>query len=279
MMDLCEETLLRRKGRRMFVINQNIFGDSDADAQAFLTVTGITDSTISNAINTLVLGLKANNLLTKMLAVYPFVGGTATTHKYNLKDPRDLDAAFRLGFNGGITHSGTGALPNGSTGYANTFLNQVSQSLTNSNHFSVYYRNNTTGVRTDGAYKASAPSAWWQMSLKDTTYTFMYGSLAQPIGVSISDTRGLFTLSRQSSTNLRSFRNDGFLANTTSTKSVTNSVTVYLFARHYEGLSYGEYFNNKECAFASLGTGLDDTDVSKLYTLVQAFQTTLGRQV
>ena len=31
-----------------------------------------------------------------MKAIYPFVGGTATTHKFNLKDPADINAAFRL---------------------------------------------------------------------------------------------------------------------------------------------------------------------------------------
>jgi hypothetical protein len=35
----------------------------------------------------------------------------------------------------------------------------------------------------------------------------------------------------------------------------------------------------REQAFASLGTGLTDAEVSAFYTAVQAFQTTLGRQV
>jgi hypothetical protein len=74
--------------------------DIDPDAQAFLTATGITDPTITSAIDTLVLDLKAASLWTKMKALYPFVGGTSTTHKYNLVDPADTDAAFRLTFNG-----------------------------------------------------------------------------------------------------------------------------------------------------------------------------------
>ena len=92
------------------------------DAQAFITAAGITDPTQISAINSLVNGLQADGIWTKMKAIYPFVGGTATTHKYNLKDPRDLDAAFRLVFNGGWTHSSTGATPNGTNGYADTKL-------------------------------------------------------------------------------------------------------------------------------------------------------------
>ncbi len=71
-------------------------GGTDADAQAFITATAITDLTQQTAINTLVTQLKTYGIWTKMKALYPFVGGTATAHKFNLKDPRDLDAAFRL---------------------------------------------------------------------------------------------------------------------------------------------------------------------------------------
>jgi len=90
---------------------------TDADAQAFITAAAITDATQQAAIDTLVKGMKADGIWTKMKAIYPFVGGTATTHKWNLKDPRDLDAAFRLVFNGGWTHSSTGATPNGTNGF------------------------------------------------------------------------------------------------------------------------------------------------------------------
>jgi len=69
----------------------------DPDALAFLTAAGITDATITAAIDTLVLDLKGYGIWTKMKAIYPFVGGTATTHKYNLKDP--VDAMQRLEFN------------------------------------------------------------------------------------------------------------------------------------------------------------------------------------
>jgi hypothetical protein len=38
-------------------------------------------------------------------------------------------------------------------------------------------------------------------------------------------------------------------------------------------------YSLKETAFASIGDGLTDTDVTNLYTRVQNFQTTLNRQV
>ena len=73
---------------------------TDPDAQAFITAAAITDPTQQAAINTLVVDLKGYSIWTKMKALYPFVGGTASAHKFNLKDPRDLDSAFRLVFSG-----------------------------------------------------------------------------------------------------------------------------------------------------------------------------------
>jgi hypothetical protein len=105
------------------IIRNNTASSSyTARTTAFIAATGITDTTIINALNTMDLSLISNGLDTKMKALYPFVGGTASTHKYNFMDARDLNAAFRLTFNGGWTHSSTGALPNGTNAVSYTHL-------------------------------------------------------------------------------------------------------------------------------------------------------------
>jgi PKD repeat protein len=95
----------------------------DPDAAAFLNATGITDNTITSAIDQLVVDLKDAGIWSRIDAAYPFVGGTASTCKYNLKDPRDLNAAFRLDFNGSWTIGASGAAPTSadSSNYADTF--------------------------------------------------------------------------------------------------------------------------------------------------------------
>jgi len=103
----------------------------DPDAQAFITAAGITDATQQAAINTFVVSWKAANLWTKTKAIYPNVGGSATSHKFNLKDPRDLDAAYRVVFNGGWTHSAAGAVSNGTNAYADTFINALNNYSSN----------------------------------------------------------------------------------------------------------------------------------------------------
>lgn len=95
-------------------------GSFDSDAQAFITATGITDSTQQNAINNLVLGFKSNGTWSKYAAIYPLVGGTAFRHSLNLRDPRDLDAAYRIAWNGTITHNANGTTGGG--GFGNTFF-------------------------------------------------------------------------------------------------------------------------------------------------------------
>jgi len=88
----------------------------DADAQAFFTAASITDSTQKSAVNQLVLDLKSYNIWTKIKALYPIVGGSASSHAVNLKTP----GTYNLTFATGVTHSSTGMTGNGTSGYANT---------------------------------------------------------------------------------------------------------------------------------------------------------------
>jgi len=111
-------------------------------AELFLIATGITDPTIVEAINILVYDLQRYQLWGKMKALYPFVGGTAETHKFNLINPLNTNEAFRLVFNGGWTHDSNGVTPNGTTGYANTFLRPYQVLNQNSTHLSIF--SNTT---------------------------------------------------------------------------------------------------------------------------------------
>jgi hypothetical protein len=78
-------------------------------------------------VNYIVTNLKSIGVWYKCKAIYGFVGGTAASNKWNWKDMRDLDAAFRLTYTGGITHSNNGIKSDGAiTSYANTFLTPLS---------------------------------------------------------------------------------------------------------------------------------------------------------
>jgi hypothetical protein len=247
---------------------------SDADAQAFVTAADITDQVQATAINNLVVGLKADGLWTKMKAVYPFVGGTSTTHKFNLKDPRDLAAAYRLTFNGGWTHSANGALPNGTNAYADTYLTPSTNLNLNSHSFGIYSRtNNTSGTQ---VYGSTDLTNFLTNNL--AAGNFVDGTSAMNlITYTANPSTSLLMASRTSNTVFRGFRAGVFLNQNTNNITALPDRIFYLGARN--GAGAAEFFNNHQLAFAFLGDGLTDAEAANFYTRVQAFQTTLGRQV
>jgi hypothetical protein len=260
-------------------------GGTDADAQAFITAAAITDATQQSAINTLVVDLKAYGIWTKMKALYPFVGGTASAHKFNLKDPRDLDAAFRLVFSGGWTHSSTGALPNGTNAYADSKLNAGTVLVSNSTHLSYYSRTNTNPLAANifeiGVANFSLNKRF-TMCIRTTGDVFgtQSGAVASTINSSNTDARGLFIGTRTSTTAIAQYKNGVSQTSNTISDTVTlDSASVWIGAIQNVGNLTAAFWSNRQCAFASIGDGLTDTEAANFYTAVQAYQTTLSRNV
>jgi hypothetical protein len=252
---------------------------TDPDAQAFITAAAITDPTQQSAINTLVVDLKGYSIWSKMKALYPFVGGTSTTMKYNLKDPRDLDVAFILTWNGGLTYSSTGLL-GGVNGYADTKLSPSSVLSLNSTHISFYSRTDTStsenvemGVNdiNNNSRLFIAP----KFSGANTAYRAVNSAQAGP-GAS-PNMQGFFIASRVNSTAMKLYRNSSVLFNDSTSSNTLNSTNMFLLA--YNNPGGFNYYTDRECAFASIGDGLDDTEAANFYTAVQNFNTALARQV
>jgi hypothetical protein len=251
----------------------------DSDAQAFFAAAGITDATQKTAVNTLVTGMKTASLWTKMRALYPMVGGTATTHKYNLKDPRDLDAAYRLVFTGSWTHSSTGALPDGATTYADTKFNATGIFTSTNGSMGYYSRtNNNTGNQYEIGNSAAADANNVVLICRYGTGAFFtaFGSTSLPCTVATADSLGFFVGSKTSGTNVTGFKNGASIKDIADSVTIPN-LTIYLGASNRNGTA--TYFSRKECAFAFLGDTLSSAEVSTLNTLVQAYQTSLGRNV
>lgn len=245
----------------------------DPDAQAFITAAGITNTTEQQAINTLVKELKNCQVWNKMKAIYPFVGGTATTHKFNLKNPLDTNAAFRIVFSGGWTHSATGATPNGINGTADTFLNENTTLNLNDEHISIYLRTNTATLSGDiGAFNTPT----YQSNILPRFSDGLYGRIhsTSSVAAANTDSRGFYVANRTNSTQV-------FVYKATTKYTVASSVTgkvndTFIFGRRAK--TEGVY-SDREIAFSTIGDGLTDAEEICLYNTVQNFQTTLGRQV
>lgn len=262
------------------LIGSESFG-IDPDAQAFITAAGITDATQQAAINTLVVDLKGYNIWAKMKAIYPMVGGTASSHRFNLKDPRDLDAAYRLVFNGGWTHDVNGAQPNGTNGYANTFYVPNNSELTD---FSFGYYGNTnetaTGARTQiGNYGDNAVNviiARWNASsmLLDIMWS---GDVTSGI-TNNNESIGLHAATAIA-TNTQYMYKNGVLINsfTKTTPAAAHPYALFIGGLNVNGSP--NFYSDTRHALSFIGARLDATDNDNFYTAVQAFQTTLSRNV
>jgi hypothetical protein len=256
---------------------------SDANAQAFLDAAVITDQTQANAVNTLVTDLKTYGLWTKMKAIYPFVGGTASTHKWNLKDPRDLDAAYRLAFSGAWTHSSTGALPNGANAYANTFFNQQGNWTSTSNGaMGLYLRTNSVGAYCDmGAGTISSglnSSTIYSRFTGDVVFSGLNCSAVTPSSAN-TNSQGFHAVSRTNSTSYSRYKRGTSTINLTNTDSIGTNINrnIYLGAGN-DAITAASY-SNREIAYSFLGDGLTQSEIDLYYTAVQNFQTSLSRQV
>lgn len=266
-----------------FLVNPYSYatGCTDADALAFLSAAGITDATISSAICTLVTAMKANGTWAKMSAIYPMVGGTATTHKFNLKNPADTNAAFRLIFSGGWVHSSNGALPNGSNSSANTFFTPSVNASQNSHHISYYSRTNSNSTLALaeielGCVNSSSIGSILEIRTANITY-FKINSGNPFISAADTDSRAFYIGNRTASNVVNGWRNSIKIANGTTASTTMISLNYILGAVNNNGFT--QYYSTKQCAFATIGSGLTDTEAAALYTTIQAMQTTLGRNV
>ena len=249
----------------------------DPDAQAFITATGISGIN-STAINTLVVDLKSANIWSKMKAIYPMVGGTSSTCKYNLKDPRDLDAAYRLTFFGGGTFSSNGYQGNGTNAYANTFLN-VNTVLNGTNsHLSYYSRTIAPAITADyymiGAYDIAGH--FYAIDIIPNMYSSL-GSILLSNNTPIVNSSGFFIVKKETNNNQKAIRNSSILDTKVQTGTTKPSFNIGINALIFTNGVFG--YSPFECAFSSIGDGLTDLEATSFYNIVQNFNTTLSRQV
>jgi len=249
----------------------------DADAQAFITAAGITDATQQSAIFNFVIGLKIDNIWAKFQALYPFVGGNATAHKYNLKNPLDINAAFRLVFTGGWIHSSTGALPNGTNAFADTFLVPSTVQSLNNNGLGAYMKLNAGG-QSDPVIIGSFNSTG-QASTLVVSATSVNSRLNSNLwGSVIAGTSGSYDAHKTATANTVIYKNGASLSGVYNSGGILPTVSIYIGTLNLNGTPYSIGYTANELRLAYISEGLNATEASNLYTRVQTFQTTLGRQ-
>ena len=257
-------------------------GGFDPDAQAFFdrvtTAGGTLSATEKTAVNTLVLQMKTDGIWTKMKAIYPMVGASAAACAQNLKS-----SSFTGTFSSGWTFASTGATPNGTSAFMDTGINDSSDMSNSSNSLGFYSRTNNSGNnRNDiGAYDGTRFTGLRFNNNNTTSFAHNGNDGASgsysPFNSTLSSAAFL-TQSRTSLTSLKFIRNGSVLASTINTKTGTNANKIF-YVGATNGTSGATQYTNREFALVYFSDGLTDTEASDFYTAVQAFQTTLSRQV
>ena len=240
----------------------------DADALAFFARVTAAGGTLSltekTATNQLVLDLKANSLWTPMKAIYPMVGASAAACAQNLKSS-SFTGTFTVT---DITYSSNGFKGGRVLGFFNTNFNYNNCAL-NSIHRSVYVQENynTLGqnpcTTLGGSFLGSYANDQWAANDVFSTGTNR-------------TSKGFELIYRNSSTTSKRLRNTFIDSITINSTSLCNQNA---FVGCYNNNGVAAEFSGYTFSFASMGDGLTDAQASNFYTAVQAFQTTLSRNV
>ena len=255
----------------------------DADAVAFFsrvtTAGGSLSLTEKQAVNQLVLDLKANSLWSAMKAIYPMVGASAAACAQNLKS-----SSFTGTFTSGWTFASTGVTPNGTSAYMDTTFNPfVSSNGVNDTSASVYLRTATQGASTQtdlGCFSTSnaLPLVTINSNNAGLRVNYCWDYITNVGTTNTGDSRGMWGMSRSGASAWVSFdRNTSVSKTTTNTYTTLPNANVFLGAQNGNGTTIE--FSPRQIAFAHLGDSLTSTQYNNFYTAVQAFQVSLSRSV
>ena len=262
----------------------------DPAAADFFGRANITNPQEQDALNAFVLTLKRSNVWASLHAVYPFVGGTASSHAVNL-----MSTNYTITWHGTVTHDTNGVTGDGLTGYGDTGYSPTNGLMTTSSaHFSVYQRlapdtffpARPGDVGKSGWFLGSSGSLIsWNSIGNRVSSDGLYNSLVfsgpnSALGA-YPDLPGdyfpgLDLLNRTNSTGIVLYwpRSGAYVVDPGRDSTIPSNAGNFTILK-------GGYYNN-ECSggnvcFVSIGSGLDAQQANALIAAVNALQTALGR--
>jgi hypothetical protein len=257
---------------------------ADSNAESFFVAVGGGLSTAeSNAVNRLVLNLKANNLWNQWDCIYPMVGGTSNSCSWNLVNP----GLYQIGWTvGNSTFSPGGWTSDGNASFGDTQFNPATAAAPN------YTQNSGTLLAYSGT---PAPTYVFWNSFIDALDSFhrragvvMLGSNSLA-GDGLNDSFAPGFGSVQAMTNF-----SGMVAGMRTTSPLPDTVygdgqfnsdlwlstgvpnaSFYIAARNNVG--HADDFIGAQFRLVMIGGGLTDSQISAMAKIVQQFELTLGR--
>lgn len=254
--------------------------EADPANSSFGTMNPVVVGWLSDFVVELVTG----NIYDKFQAIYPFIfhGDLEASFRYNLKDPRDDDSAFRLQWpNGWAFINSNGIQFDGFNQYGNTFFRQPvaypsgnsasmiaritppSLGTTNYRGLGGAYANNLS--RYDSILSSLNYSGHAFDTLNPTAFTF----------TSAGDLPGVHTISRRSGTAFEYYK-DGVSKFTQVGPILGAPPAVDVWMGAVNGLPAAG-FTEGTFTFFALGEGLTDAEQLTLFTAIDNLNSNIGR--
>ena len=246
----------------------------------FIKATGIVDTKLQTNLDSLITRGKRHGWWDLCNVIYPFAGGTEASCKFNLKDPRDSDTAFRLSFIGGSwTFTSVSANP-GASGYGYTYFNPSIQIADpNSCHLSVYSMDDVAGEADNadiGAYDTTGLGFY--LSTRDNfpdssgkPFVEVSKSSFQGSGVNGA---GFFLMSKTSATNASLYQASSLVgADSAAVSGKLPNLSLFICNQNYNGAPepYLLGFSQRGLAFVTIGSGINSTIEALMYSDLTSF--------
>ncbi len=269
---------LTKVGTDTWYFDGDITDSYDADAAAFfaavVTAGGSFTTNEKTYINTIILNGKAHGWWAKTHYLHLYMGGTVASMKYNVKNPLDTDAAFRLTFVGSPTLNANGCTFNGTTQYINDHYVASVNASQNDKCYAYNWRTIGTNGASFGAISGGFAGDELLISYAGTTYWAM--SKADDSFAGPATKQGFWLLNRTTSTACDIRKNDVSLDTDTAATSTNPSVENYIGARNRSGVG-AEVFSADNVDFGWRGSSLTSGEATYLYNDCAALQSSLGR--
>jgi hypothetical protein len=238
---------------------------------AVVAAGGTVTSPMSAATVTLFTSLFSNNIWNSLTAFYPILGGVQNSHAINGKNP----GTNNLVFSGGWTHNASGMTGNGTTGFANTGINDNTLGLTR--HISIYSRTNSISGAVDmGCYAPSTYGTYLQLRFNDGSAVGtklvlgIFPSQFREIGQ--TDSSGFFIGTKPSTKQI--YQNGVLKYNGGNTTDGYANFPIYIAAQNYNGTAGS--FSSRQYCFTSVGTDISSVAIT-FSTIINTYQTALSR--
>lgn len=248
----------------------------DTDAQNYINAViaagGTLNGTQEAAINTLFTDLKGAGLYSKIPYFYPMVGGTSASNA--IMGNRTFGTTYDLTYNGTLTHSISGITKTSSDNadWCDTHIVPSTNLSLTSYHISSYQ--NVYGGECCG-YHGAGPGPY--TALRQPYRQVLFGGAAIDGGYGVDG--GIFSIGSRTASNVTKgfdrtattpFTQYGTTNTNPQNSLSSNSIGIFI-------INPNGFGGNGTLAFFTVGEGLSDSECVNLDTIIETFQTTLGR--